>query len=329
MWLHDLFGISDDSFETIHENLTLNGTTLTSKIKGSSYECGTLEVLSLKELRERVNQLGIKEGKITIEEVISDSKELHIEPANKGALFQAASQFNLLEMSSPLITPNDGIARYEMDRTQGPACAIAAGAGTVYRNYFASVNDKVGQSADNQIDCLSLLDKTLNNDENNIWEMSNGYALLKNDGLEILNDQLTKLNNVEIDGLRQLFQIGIQWNTQVTLSNEPDHLVSQAYCSALPISYSFSDMKLSEPFARLILEAAYEATFCAAIINAQHSGNKSLFLTKIGGGVFGNESGWIMDAIRRSIIIYRDYDLDVKITSYGASDSAVKEMLNA
>lgn len=165
MWLQNLLGVSDDSFETMHENLTLNGTALTSKINGSSYECGTLEVLSLKELRERVSQLYSKKGKITIKEVISDSKELHTEPSNKGALFQAASQFNLLEMASPLITSDDGIARYEMDKTQGPACAIAAGAGTIYRNYFVPINGRAGQTADNQIDCLALLGKALNNDE--------------------------------------------------------------------------------------------------------------------------------------------------------------------
>lgn len=39
--------------------------------------------------------------------------------------------------------------------TQGPAYAIAAGAGTIYRNYLAVVNGQVGQSADTQIDCLA------------------------------------------------------------------------------------------------------------------------------------------------------------------------------
>lgn len=162
--------------------------------------------------------------------------------------------------------------------------------------------------------------------------MTNGYALLKNEGLEIFNQQLSHLSNEGIDNLRQLLQIGVEWNTQVTLSNEPDHLVSQAYCSALPISYSFSDMKLSEPLARLILEASYEAVFCTAILNTQHTGNKSLFLTKIGGGVFGNESHWIFDAIKRSIEIYKNYknyNLNVKITSYYSPDRDVEQMINS
>ena len=34
------------------------------------------------------------------------------------------------------MTPEDGVTRYKDDPTQGPACAIAASAATMYRNYF-------------------------------------------------------------------------------------------------------------------------------------------------------------------------------------------------
>ena len=71
--------------------------------------------------------------------VTGDVQQMHQSPENAGALFQVASQFNLLEMVSPTVTPEDGVTRYQHDRTQGPACAIAAGAATIYRNYFAPV----------------------------------------------------------------------------------------------------------------------------------------------------------------------------------------------
>ena len=64
---------------------------------------------------------------------------MHADPELDGALFQVASQFNLLEMTGPSATPEDGVTRYSADHTQGPACAIAAGAATIYRNYFAPV----------------------------------------------------------------------------------------------------------------------------------------------------------------------------------------------
>jgi hypothetical protein len=46
-----------------------------------------------------------------------------------------ASQFNLLEMTGPSVTPEDGVTRYKDDPTQGPACAIAAGAATILHRH--------------------------------------------------------------------------------------------------------------------------------------------------------------------------------------------------
>lgn len=62
------------------------------------------------------------------------------------ASFQVASQFNLLEIVGPGITLEDGVTRYSGDRTQRPACAIAAGARTIYRNYFVPVGGCLGQT---------------------------------------------------------------------------------------------------------------------------------------------------------------------------------------
>jgi hypothetical protein len=52
--------------------------------------------------------------------VIADARDLHADPAAAGATFQVASQFNMLEMTSPKIIPEAGVARYELDPTQGP-----------------------------------------------------------------------------------------------------------------------------------------------------------------------------------------------------------------
>jgi hypothetical protein len=62
--------------------------------------------------------------------VTGDVRQMHQSPENAGALFQVASQFNLLEMTSHDVTPERGVIRYQHDRTQRPACAIAAGAAT-------------------------------------------------------------------------------------------------------------------------------------------------------------------------------------------------------
>jgi hypothetical protein len=102
--------------------------------------------------------------------------------------------------------------------------------------------------------------------------MKNGYALPSRSGLVEIAKQLRALNESEIDRLRQKLRIGIQWNTQVTLNN-CKHLVSQAYCAALPVAYTDHSPELWAEFAQLVLEGAYEATICAAVLNSVRNGN--------------------------------------------------------
>jgi hypothetical protein len=265
-------------------------------------------------------------GKIRVSEIIGDAQRLHVDPDNEGALFQVASQFNLLEMVSPDVTPEHGVDIYEQDRTQGPACAIAAGAGTIYRNYFVPVNGHIGQSAFNQIDCLRDLGHALGNDDGRLWEMTNGYALASEPGLEIVSRHLASCSDADRDELRKLLRIGIQWNTEVTIA-ATGHCVSQAYCSALPVAYSSYPAERWEQFARLVLEACYEATLCAGIINAENTGNDHVYLTKVGGGAFGNGSAWITDAMQRALDLYRDSGLDIAIVSFRYPDNALQPLL--
>jgi hypothetical protein len=157
--------------------------------------------------------------------------------------------------------------------------------------------------------------------------MRNGYALASHSGLVEISHRLRASSESWLDGLRQLLRIGIQWNTQVTL-NDSKHLVSQAYCSALPVAYSHQDSNLWSEFAQLVLEASYEATICTAILNSLRNGNNRVFLTLLGGGVFGNETAWIMGGIRRALNIYRHADLDVAIVSYGSSKPYIQQLVN-
>jgi hypothetical protein len=325
MWFETLTGFAEESPQQVRGNLTVDGTLLKSHVNGKVWVCGSLETPSLGELRERVHASRVQTGKTTVREVVADVLRLHTDETNAGSLFQVASQFNLLEMAHPSFTPENGVGIYENDLTQGPACAVAAGAGTIYRNYFASVNGQIGQSADTQIDCLADMGAALGNTGNRLWEMRNGYALASLSGLAEISQRLRASSESELDGLRQLLRIGIQWETQVTLHG-CRHLVSQAYCSALPVAYCNHDPHLWEEFARLVLEASYEATMCAAILNSTRNGNNRLFLTLLGGGVFGNETAWIVGAIQRALNLYRDTGLDVAIVSYGSSKPYIQQL---
>ncbi len=325
-WFDQLTGFVETTPEQVRQNFTLSGDNMISHANGRTFIWGQLETPTLAELRQRVASSPNPAGRFSVREIIADVRHLHADESNAGCLFQVASQFNLLEMINPRVTPEQGIGRYETDHTQGPICAIAAGAGTIYRNYFAPVNGKIGQTKENQIDCLADIGAALGNHGQALWVMENGYALASAVGLAAINQRLHAATEAEIDDLRQRLRIGVQWNTQVTLG-EATHTVSQAYCSALPVAYSGHSADQWEAFARLVLDAAYEATFCAAILNAEQTGNNRLFLTLLGGGVFGNPSEWIAQSIIRCLQLYAGWNLDVAIVSYGESQPFVRQLV--
>lgn len=326
-WFERLVGCAEDSPDRVREQLVVDGQWLRSRHNGKAWLYGALETPSLGQLRERVGAIDRFAGPTSVREVVANVQHLHRDPANANALFQVASQFNLLEMPSPQVTPESGVAGYENDHTQGPACAIAAGCGTIYRNYFANVNGRTGQSHDNQIDCLAGVGALLGNSGQRLWKMVNGYVLPSAGGLQEIDRRLATLNPSAIDELRQALCIGLQWDTQITL-DDASHTVSQAYCSALPVAYARHASDRWAAFATLVLEAAYEATLCAGILNLARTGSRQVFLTLLGGGVFGNGPDWILGAMRRALGLYCDCGLDVAIVSYGGSSSAVQELLH-
>ena len=186
MWFEALMGFREEHPDQVRENIAIHGNTLHSKVNSKSYVFGTLETPSLGELRNQILALPASKGKIIIREIIGDVQTLHSDLSNANALFQVASQFNLLEMISPEVTPEQGIGHYEYDLTQGPACAVAAGAGTIYRNYFVNINEQIGQTELHQIDCLSGIEDILNTNQKH-WKMVNGYALVTEEGLRAIN----------------------------------------------------------------------------------------------------------------------------------------------
>jgi len=326
-WFERLFGFSERSYDETREKLEVVGTTLRSKVNQRLYEIGELRTPSLKELRDQAaSAVDELRGRLRISNISADVRSLHRRPAHRGALFHVASQFNLLEMVGPEVRPEDGVTRYVNDHTQGPACALAAGAATVYRNYFVPVAGQIGQTRDRQIDCLRDLGAELGNESHNLWTMRNGYALCTERELATIAQKLSALDARGIDALRDAVRIGIHSGVQVT-DVEDAHLVSQAFCSALPVSYSKILSASWKSFAVLVLEAAYEATLWAAAVNARHSGSNVLFLTRLGGGAFGNEPEWIHGAMRRALTKAVDVSLDVRVVSHGKPDPALERLV--
>ncbi len=326
MWFKDLMGFEELSPENVRDKISIDGKQLVSKVNGKSYRFGDLEVPELSVLRKRGGELTTYSDRLVVSEVVGNVQDFHCFKENSGAVFQAASQFNLLEMVAPSVKPEAGVGIYETDYTQGPACAIACGAGTIYRNYFAPVNGEIGQTANNQIDCLDEIGKVLNNKELKLWDMRNGYAMLTTGGLEYITEYIERLTDSEREALKGKLKIGIQWDTEVTLMNDKNR-VTQTYCSALPIAYCHIHTGYWESFARLILEATYEATFYTALLNYNKTGNNKLFLTLVGGGAFGNRGSWILESLEKVLAQFKNTPLDVKMISYGSPHIGVQELL--
>lgn len=160
-WFERITGFPEDDYASTKARLEVDGQFLISKVNGNRHRVGQLEVVTLQNLRARRARSKTKGCNTSVHCLAGDARELHARPEFAGATFQVASQFNLLEMVGPSITPEDGVTRYIGDRTQGPACAIAAGAGTIYRNYFAPVGGGLGQTRHRQIDALAPLGEAL------------------------------------------------------------------------------------------------------------------------------------------------------------------------
>ncbi len=315
-FFEDLLGFTETTGDEIRRQLKLDGRRLISRVNGCSFEVGTLTTPSLTEFR--ACKL-LSDGRLRVREVVDDVQHLHADPANAGAFFQVASQFNLLEMVNPSRTPADGVGIYEWDFTQGPACAIACAAGTIYRNWLVPIGSQQGQDNEVQIDCLADMSDALGQ---GLWTMQNGYALATSDGLHQIHRRISTMEKADRDWLMGHLRIGIQSGTEVTIQ-DAGHTVTQGYCSALPVAYSEHSAHHWESFARFILDACYEAAMRAALANANTTGNRTVFLTCVGGGAFGNPVEWIIDAMSRAFDIMSNVDLDVRIVSYGSPEPAL------
>ena len=326
MWFERLTGFKEENPDQVREHLRIEGEVLTSLVNQHAYRFGKLEIPSLADLKYRAPDPKSFKEELRVSESVGNVQRFHADPENAGALFQAASQFNLLEMTSPFGIPEEGVGIYEHDHTQGPACAIACGAGTIFRNYFVKVNGEIGQTVDNQIDCLADIGEALGNHGQALWVMKNGYALPDQDSLVEISRDLEALSPREYLELKDKLRIGVVWNTEVTITNA-QQLVSQAYCSALPVSYTNIPDEYWRDFACLVLEGLYEATLYAGLLNYQQTGNPRVFLTLVGGGAFGNRSSWIMRALKDALELFRETPLDVRIVSYGSSNVRVRELV--
>ncbi|CAE7217539.1 unnamed protein product [Symbiodinium necroappetens] len=351
-WFEQLFGFVEVDYDRTKQLLRVHGSDsgllLESLVNKKSYCVGSFGTPSLGELRAEFLSLGEHgRGRLQVQNEIGDVAAKHALPANRHATFQVASQFNCLEFVGPSVTPEDGITGYVRDRTQGPACSIACGPATAYRNFFAPVRGQTGQASRNQINnledlCVEIDRKSAKRRRGSdgfsgpslgsrFLEVRGGYTLASHRQLAHLNAVLRSLSEEELDELRQCLRVGLHADVQVTsfawgsrAVKDSGQQVTQVFGSACSVACNRESSQQDwEPLARLVLEASYEATLLSALLQARRhggeDGSRRVFLTCLGGGVFGNHMAWIADAMRRAFACLQDEDLDVRIITYAGS----------
>lgn len=337
MWFEELFGFKETDYNTTKANLEFKPPYLRSLVNGKQYNVGSFYVGALSDFRFFTPYLGhvreSTENGLKVSQIVADVRQLHVDPNNAGATFQVASQFNLLEMPNPNITPEMGVSNYQHDRTQGPACAIACGAGAVFRNYFARVSEEhCGQTDKQQINTLIRLEWELQVTSERLGmgsfdilgEYKNGYVLITQEQLNRINAILEHLNN-DFELMSRVF-VGVHYGIDVTLP-AASHSVNQVYCSALPIAYNNCKLESWERLAKLILKANYLATLYAVLNIANKSKSNVIYLTLLGAGAFGTPIEWVLESMFYALSHFKGHSLDVRIVSYGSRNPLVDQAI--
>jgi hypothetical protein len=178
-----------------------------------------------------------------------------------------------------------------------------------------------GQAGPHQIDLLSGVGQVVNNPKHAFWILRNGYALPATPKSVAKLGTLLSSDAALHAAAKEAVEVGVHWSTAVSLKQAPSaHTVTQVFCSALPVAYAKGTQSTDwEPFARLVLGAAYEATLLAACALSTERGGARVrvYLTLLGGGAFGNRSRWIFDAIAGAMAKVKAAPLDVVLVHFG------------
>lgn len=329
-WFYEITGFTEIDYATTMSLLSVKEGSLSSTRNIRRSAVGKFTLSNLQEFRN--SGIGCNQEKpVHVSNIVADVRKLHSAPENEGALFQVVSQVNMLEMIGPDVTPEDGVTRCQYDRTQGPACAMEAGAATIYRNNFVPVGGKYGQTVSNLINGLAVLadglGTLLGKRGEDVLPVKNGYALPTHADLLAMANILDEMTPEDQDRLAERLEIGVHTDVEIldVVASEPV-LVTQAFCSAMPVAYSGIEVKIWEPLAKLVLNAAYEATLWAGLKNAMNGGSNRVLLTRLGGGAFGNRGSWIDEAMENALKKFQKSGFEVVIVNYGSVPVSMMEL---
>ena len=219
---------------------------------------------------------------------------------NEHCMFQAASNFNGVECISDRSTPDEPCfaTNYIYDHTQGPAASIGAGAAALARIHAAFYSARRaardwGQTIGHQVEMLANVREH--------FTVRNGYVCNSKSAPELprdpavlraLEDEVRVLVHLHVEAMFGCYSLH-------TLEETRPRTISQTFCAAMNVAqgasgYQNAQQPDAREKARLLLRAAYRGTLLAAELDRC----PRVYLTLIGGGVFGNSFDDIVAAIR-------------------------------
>jgi len=207
----------------------------------------------------------------------------------------------------------------------------------------SDTSHQTGQSAHRQADMLSGFSRAIGNITSEgsegstiFWDMKGGYMMSSSERLgkipwSTFHNSDNESTENRYDELMQTIRIGVHEDIQVThcggfgskAIQHTDMRVTHCLSSAVPVTYNAGSTRMRdwEPLARIILKASYECVFHTAILNMMRhngeGGSHKIFLTLVGGGVFGNRGSWIKDAIMHCCTRFKNFGLEVFLVYYG------------
>lgn len=182
---------------------------------------------------------------------------------------------------------------------------------------------------------MDEVEKLLNNKEEKYFTIRNGYTQSTTEGLTKLSKKFDDMiSDGTMKGVLDAVKIGVVWDAEAPFEMRyrcckpgSTQILCQTYCSAVSCAYTSIKNHLWEPLARLALDGAYEATLWAGVINKSRNGCGDVYLTKLGGGAFGNDDQWIIDAIANAVHALNGYELNVVVVHYSVVNKEFKEKL--
>jgi predicted Rdx family selenoprotein len=299
---------------------------------GRSYRAGRFVTRSIRDLESRVRRqttvTATAAGRLSFsvllgEHALTDIGTLQA-AAGPGTLFQVASQFNCLEAPGPSIVP---VAGYVHDNTQGPRASVSAFPGTFLRHYAAPASDGTRFTQDDTTQ-LSLLADAVPPE---VATVRGGYLMARMVG------DAAALERALETGFEKI-RVGVHDDVEVVLGNnwggpvDPDApTIAQVFTSTMALGFYDGGGKAGEAFTRScewLLRAAYLGTLLAALDLRK----RSVILTLVGGGVFGNAIRTIWNAIIWSvdrIATFAPADLDVVLNARNLDTSLSREEIAA